>query len=408
MGTNQVSLGFTGVGGRGGSLLRTSLNLEHVTFDAVCDVQEQHLETVTERIVDDDRPEPAWFTDHETMVSEAELDAVIIATPWRMHLPMAMTAMEHGVDVGVEVGPASTVEECWELVRTAEETGSRCMLLENCCYGGRELAILQMVRAGVFGEVIHTKCGYGHDLRAGLVGGKQTRVKFGEARDFRGINHEKRNGDLYPTHGVGPLAQQLDINRGNRFVSLTSTASKARGLADWAEKNLPEDHPRQDVDWEHGDIITTTIKCANGETMTVTHDVSLVRPYSRMYHVQGTGGIWQADGDLIHIDGESPEHEWESFTEDYKPEWEHPLWQDYREAGVRGGHGGHDYLVLRDFVRGVADDGPLPIDVYDTAAWMAISPLSEQSIEQGNDSVAFPDFTNGEWMTREPSFDPQW
>lgn len=401
--TEPVALGFTGVGGRGGNLLSNCLDVETAEIAAVCDVQARHRDSATDAIVEDGRPAPETYDSHERMVAEAPIDAVIISTPWRKHLPMAITAMRNGVDAAVEVGPASTVEECWELVRTAERTGNRCMLLENCCYGPRELAALRMVRDGLFGELVHCRCGYGHDLRSGLVTGKGSRVKFGRDRDFRGINHEKRDADLYPTHGVGPMAQLLDINAGNRFVSLTATSTKAAGLDDWAEENLPEDHPRQDVDWTHGDIVTTTIRCANGETLLVTHDVSLPRPYSRMYHVQGTDGLWQGDGDFIHIEGESPEHEWESFS-DYQDEWAHPMWEQYRAEGVRGGHGGKDYLMLREFVEGVAGDGPLPIDVYDTATWTAISALSEESISLGNEPVSFPDFTNGEWMVSDPTF----
>ena len=408
MSQDTLSLGFTGVGGRGAELLETMLHFDDIAIDVICDSQEHHLEAATEAISANNRPDPRRYYDHAAMVSKENLDAVVIATPWRMHIPMAITAMEHDVDVGLEVGPASTVQECWDLVETARETGSRCMLLENCCYGRRELGILQMVRADEFGEIIHAECGYCHDLRERLVTGRRPSDEAGASRGFIGNHYEKRNGDLYPTHGIGPIATLLDINRGNRFRSLTSTASKARGLDDWSKKNSGPDHSPSRSGWTSGDVIKTTITCANGETVTVTHNVTLPRPYSRKYQLQGTDGLWQADGDLIHIEGKSPDHEWESFTEDYQSEWDHPLWQEYREAGVRGGHGGHDYLVLRDFIRGLAQDGPLPIDVYDTAVWMAISPLSEQSIEAGNDAVSVPDFTNGEWMTREPSFDPQW
>ena len=403
MTAESVRVGMTGLGGRGAGLLRNCLELEQAKIVAICDAQERHLETATNRITEADDEAPRQFSSHQQMVTEADLDAVIIASPWHLHIPMAIEAMRAGVDAAIEVGPASSVEECWELVRTAEQTGQRCMLLENCCYGSKELALLRMVRNGLFGDLVHCQCGYGHDLRAGLVTGKSSRIKYGEGRDFRGMNHEKRNGDLYPTHGVGPMAQLLEINRGNRFVSLTSTASKAAGLTAWAEEHLPADHPRRDVDWTHGDIITTTIRCANGESLVVTHDVSLPRPYSRMYRVQGTNGLWQDDGDLLYLEDESPDHEWESF-EPYEEEWEHSLWTDYRAEGVRAGHGGMDYLMLREFVSHVAIDEPLPIDVYDAAAWMAISPLSEASIGAGSDAVTFPDFTNGRWLVRESTF----
>ena len=232
---------------------------------------------------------------------------------------------------------------------------------------------------------------------------EDTALEVTGGRYFRGVQHEKRNGDLYPTHGVGPMAKSLGINHGNRFVSLTSRASKARGLNDWAERNLPADHPSQDIDWAHGDVITTVVECANGETLTVTHDVSLPRPdNSKRFVVRGTRGVWQEELDAVYLDDRSPDHEWEDAAP-YFEEHEHSLWETYREQGVEGGHGGSDYLTLRSFVESIAQDVRPPIDVYDTAAWMAVSPLSEASIAAG-ETVSFPDFTNGAWMDDDPIF----
>jgi predicted dehydrogenase len=403
-----VSIGFTGLGGRGRGLLNDSLPLENVEIEALCNQDEETLQDAVETVVEDGRPEPTTYDRHERMVAEADLDAVVIATPWTSHLRLAMTALEHDVSVGVEVGPASSVEECWDLVRTAERSDGHCMVLENCCYGREELAVLRMVRAGLFGEVVHCECGYGHDLRERLVTGKETSAELEHGMDWRGLQHAKRNCDLYPTHGVGPIAKLLDVNSGNRFVSLSATASKARGLDDWTEENLEADHPAQDVEWRHGDVITTVLKCANGETVEVTHDVSLPRPYGRMYRVQGTDGLWQhrgqwAEDDVIHVEDRSPAHEWEDFVE-YRDEWEHPLWESYLEEGTHGGHGGFDFLMLREFLDAVAEDRRPPIDVYDTATWRAIAPLSEESIENGGDAVSFPDFTNGRWLDAENHF----
>ena len=383
--------------------------MDDVEIPAVCDVQRRRLDAVEEALTAAGRPAPERYTDYESMLSGTDLDGVIIAASWRYHIPMAIRAMEAGVRPGLDVGPANTVEECWELVRAAEKTGSRCMLLENGCYGRSRLAVSNMVRAGLFGELVHCECGYCHDLRGRLntISGtsrEETALEQSGGRYFRGVQHEKRNGDLYPTHGVGPVAKYLGINHGNRFVSLTSSASKSRGLDDWAERNLAADHPSQDIDWNHGDIVTTVIECADGETLTATHDVSLPRPdNSKRLVVRGTRGAWQDELDAVYVDDRSPEHDWESF-ERYREEFEHPVWEAYREQGVQDGHGGSDYLTLRSFVESIAQDVRPPIDVYDTAAWMAIAPLSEQSIAHGGEPVSFPDFTNGAWMTDDPVF----
>lgn len=403
MSSDGLHLGFTGVAGRAGSLLGHCLEMEDVTIAAVCDPDPDKRAAAVDRIADAGRPAPRAVPSHEELVAGDDLEAVIIATPWDFHVPFAIEAMEAGVDVGFEVGPAASIEQCHALVRTAERTGQRCMLLENCCYHRDVLAVARMDEAGLFGELVHCRCGYGHDLRPGLVRGDGSPEDRADTRTYRGIHHERRNGDLYPTHGLGPIAKLLDINRGNRFVSLTATASRPAGLADWADRNLPADHPVGDVEWRHGDVVTTSIRCAGGETILVTHDVSLPRPYSLMYQVQGTRGRWHGELDAIYLDEESPEHEWEDF-EPYREQWEHPIWDAYADRGVRDGHGGIDFLTLRAFVETMAGDRRPPIDVYDAAAWRAITPLSAQSIARGGAAVSVPDFTDGAWMTDDEAF----
>lgn len=404
-----VRLAFTGVGARGEALLELCAEMDDVAIPAICDAQEHRLDAAARALADRGRPAPDRYDDHEEMLTDVDLDGVIIATPWRFHIPMAIRSMEAGVRPGLDVGPASTVEECWELVRTAEQTGQHCMLLENTCFDRDRMAVLTMVRAGVFGELVHCECGYCHDLRGRLntVSGtsrEDTALEATGGRYFRGVQHEKRNGDLYPTHGVGPIATYLDVNRGNRFVSVASTASKARGLSDWAEKNLAPDHPSRQIDWAHGDVVTTVLRCANGESVTVVHDVSLPRPDNSKRHVvRGTGAIWQQELEAIYVDGRSPDHEWEPF-ETYREEFEAPLWEAYRERGVKRGHGGADYLMLRSFVASIVKGVRPPVDVYDAATWMGISPLSEASIAAGGEPLPFPDFTNGDWLDADPIF----
>jgi len=273
-------------------------------------------------------------------------------------------------------------------------------MLENCCYNREEMTVLNMVKKGLFGELVHCEGGYRHDLRDEVALGNVN-------RHYRLKNYKHRNGDVYPTHEIGPIAKYLDINRGNRFISLTSTASKSVGIPQWIKDNKGEDFENANFKFALGDVVTTVIKCAHGETITLYHDTSLPRPYSRANLVQGTKGIWSEDKHAIYIEGLSPKgnnwwgHEWDDI-ENYYEKFEHPLWKEYRSEGVRAGHGGMDYLVQRAFITSVMNQTNTPIDVYDTATWMAITPLSEDSISCGSMPMPIPDFTNGKWLDREP------
>ncbi|MDH5804903.1 MAG: gfo/Idh/MocA family oxidoreductase, partial [Gemmatimonadota bacterium] len=291
------------------------------------------------------------------------------------------------------------------LVNTSEETGMACMLMENVCYRRDVMAVFNMVKQGMFGELMHMHCGYQHDLRNIKF---QPGVEFGPgARGeavWRTQHSIKRNGDVYPTHGVGPVAKALDINAGNRFVSLTSHATKTRGLHNYIVEHGGEDHPNADITFALGDIVTTVIQCANGETVLVSHDTNLPRPYSLNFRVQGTKGIWMDDNRSIYLEGVSPEaHRWEPFAP-YQEQYDHPLWKRYSADSQGAGHGGMDFFVVNAFIESVKRGVAPPVDVYDAAAWSAISALSEQSISMGNHPVQFPDFTRGKWVTAEPTF----
>lgn len=268
------------------------------------------------------------------------------------------------------------------------------MMLENCCYDRNELALFNMCRQGVFGEIVHMQGGYQHDLRDEILCGK-------EARHGRLVNFINRNGELYPTHQLGPISKIMGINRGNRILSLVSMSSKARGLHQGLLTYMP-DHELIDTIFEQGDIVTTMLKCAHGETIMLIHDCSTPRPYSRNYRIQGTKGIYMEDNQSIYIDEVSSIHEWEDFAP-YREEYEHPLWKQYAKDGIHaGGHGGMDYLVLCAFAEALQTGKKPPIDVYDTVTWMSITCLSEQSVALGSTPVAVPDFTNGMWIDREP------
>jgi predicted dehydrogenase len=393
---SKVRLGFIGLSGRGKSLLGTVLAMADVDVPAVSELYEDRLQLGIEQVEASGRHRPEGYKDYRKLLERDDIDGVVIAASWTTHTEIAIDAMKAGKYVGMEVGGATSIKDCWDLIRTSETTGMPCMMLENCNYGREEMAILNMVKKNVLGEIIHCQCGYQHDLREEVACGI-------ENRHYRIHNYLNRNGDVYPTHGLGPMAKFLNINRGNRFISLTSMASKSRGINEWVKNNKGEDHPLARADFALGDVITTMLKCAHGETVLIIHDTSLPRPYSRGGRVQGTKGIWMEDNKSIYIEGRSPGHTWEPF-ENYLKEYEHPLWKEYLNLGVQGGHGGMDYLVLRAYIESIKANTDTPIDVYDTATWMAVTALSEQSIATGSSVVAFPDFTNGKWINRKPGF----
>lgn len=398
MSLNIVRLGVVGLGCRGSTMLETLFCIENVEVKAVCDVYEDRVQDGLKKVNAEEKHK-AWgctgTTDYRTMLTREDIDAIAVFTSWTSHIEIAIAAMKAGKRVAMEVGGATSIENCWRLVHVSEETGVPCMLLENCCYGRYEMALLNMIKKGVFGELIHCEGGYEHDLRDEISCGI-------ENRHYRYEHYRLRNGENYPTHELGPIAKYLNINRGNRMVSLVSMASKTRGLHEWIVAHKGENDPTAKTVFAQGDVITTMIRCANGETITLTLDTCLPRPYSRGGRVQGTKGIWMEDNNSIYLEGVSPKaHIWEKF-EPYFETYEHPLWVKYQKDGLIGGHDGMDYLVLSAFVESVANGTKPPIDVYDAAAWMSVTALSEESIAKGSMPVAIPDFTDGRWMEARP------
>jgi predicted dehydrogenase len=396
---DQIKLGFIGLGGRGSGLADLVADMEDVHIAAVCDLHQDRVDKKIERLQEKQGYRPDGYLDYHELLARGDLQGVVIASSWTTHVEISLAAMRAGIYAASEVGGASSIQECWELVRVSQETGVPFMLLENCCYGREEMAILNMVKQDMFGELIHCQCGYEHDLRSEITRGT-------ENRHYRLNNFTYRNADLYPTHGVGPMAKLLNINKGNRFLSLVSMSSKARGLHDYAVNQLGAEHSQFGTEFAQGDITTTMIKCARGETMLLTHDCSLPRPYSRAQRVQGTRGIWMEDKNALHFDDFEGER-WAPM-EEYLESHDHPVWKDFVNDGVRGGHGGMDYLVQRSFIEAIQAGRQTPIDVYDSVAWMAITALSEDSIACGSAPVAFPDFTNGKWMRNRPEADCYW
>ena len=393
--SEKIKFAVIGVSGRGSGMALELQHVEGVEIVAVCDKYEDRVQDMIERFDKEHGFRPDGYTDYKEMIKREDIGAVMISTTWITHARIAVDCMKAGKHVGMEVGGAASIDECWQLVRTSEETGKFCMLLENCCYDRFELALYNMNKKGLFGEIVHTQGAYQHDLRDEIALGR-------ENRHGRLFNFMNRDGEVYPTHQLGPICKLLGVNRGNRMVSLVSMSSKARGLNQWIKDNKGEDYDLANYNFTLGDVVTTMIKCAHGETILLTHECTLPRPYSRGYRIDGTKGMYTEDDNQIYIEGRSPQHEFEK-VEPYIEEYEHPLWKEYFQRGVHEqGHGGMDFLVLSAFAEAALNDTKPPIDVYDTAAWMAVTCLSEQSVAMGSHPVAFPDFTDGMWIDREP------
>lgn len=413
----KIKVAFIGVGARGSGQLDVILKRSDVLITAIADIDTDACAKAVQQVTKAGQPKPKVFSngskDYKNLLNQKDVDAVIICTPWTYHVPMAIDAMKAGKAVGCEVSGATSIQECWDLVHAQEETGSPFMILENVCYRRDVMAVLNMVRKDMLGEMIHLEGGYEHDLReVKFNDGKRYYgggVEFGEkgyseAR-WRTMHSVGRNGDLYPTHGLGPIHTAININRGNRYTHLTSMSSKARGLHNYIV-NHPAggaDHPNAKVNFELGDVVTTMIRTVNDETITLTHDTNLPRPYSLGFRFQGTKGIWMDLNKSIYIEGKGKAHTWES-TDQYFKDYDHPLWAKYGNDAAGAGHGGMDFFVLHAFIEALKASQPMPLDVYDCATWKAVTVLSEESIAEGSAPKAFPDFTNGNWITRKPIF----
>ena len=393
-----VRIGFVGVGNQGSSHVRNFLNIDGVEIKAICDIIPGKVERMQGWVTKAGFPKPAGYSrgeyDFVRMCETEDLDLVFTATPWEWHVPVCVAAMKNGKHAATEVPAAVTIDECWQLVETAEKFQKHCVMMENCNYDRRELLFLNLVRKGFFGELIHAECGYLHDLRNYKVGD----LYEGQWR----IKHSiKRNGNLYPTHGLGPVAQCMNINRGNRFVYLVSMSSKSRGLNLYAKEKLGPNHPFAKQKYALGDVNVSLIKNHDGSTITLYHDTNLPRPYSRINRIQGTRGIGQGYPDRIYIEGRSPADEWEPLDAYYK-EFEHPLWKKLSEKASWAGHGGMDYIEDYRLIRSLRTGTPTDMNVYDAAALSCISGVSEKSVAKGSAPVQIPDFTRGMWKTWQP------
>ncbi|MGB1198885.1 MAG: Gfo/Idh/MocA family oxidoreductase [Thalassotalea sp.] len=427
-----VRVGFIGVGERGYGHVQHFCHMEGVEIKAICDTDEKVLDRSLAFIAKQGLTTPARYSkgDHayQEMLNRQDIDIVIISTPWRWHTPMAVDTMESGKHAFVEVPAATTIEECWQLVNTAERTQKNCMMMENVCYGRDELMVLNMVRQGVFGQLLHGEAAYIHELRWQM---KELTEKTGSWRTYW---HTKLDGNLYPTHGLGPVSQYMNINRGDRFDYLTSTSSPALGRAAYAQREFPASHERNQLNYIAGDMNTTVIKTAKGRSIMVQHDTTTPRPYSRHNYIQGTNGAFAGFPNRVAIENLPPAikqayqeqlaqahqqwlangkqgreptlqsfHHWDRNMETWQNSFDHPLWTRMGEEAQRnGGHGGMDFLMLWRMVYCLRNGEALDQDVYDAAAWSAITPLSADSVSDRSNSKNVPDFTRGQWKNNQP------
>jgi predicted dehydrogenase len=394
----RVRLGIIGVGGRGSNLLEDLLAIEKVDVKAICDLVPEKVAKAQKAVTTAGQPEPAGFSKGERdfeNLTKLDLDIVYIATPWTWHVPMALSAMKNGKHAAVEVPACTTLQECWDIVDTSEATRKHCVILENCCYGSNEMMILGMVKDGLLGEITHGEAAYLHDLRSILTANESEGL-------WRRFPHMKRNGNLYPTHGLGPVAHYMDIHRGDRFDYMVSVSSSEASLSAYVQANFPDGDPKRAEKYICGDINTSIIKTQKGRTILLQHDVVNPRPYSRINSIEGTKGMFADYPPRIFFDGAkqadgSKKEDWDTI-DSFREKYEHPLWKTTGEmARKMGGHGGMDYVMnyrLMDCLKkGLVPD----INAYDAAAWSAPTPLSEMSVAQNGSSQKFPDFTRGKW-----------
>ncbi|WP_152360434.1 Gfo/Idh/MocA family protein [Microlunatus speluncae] len=394
-GRDRVRIGLVGAGNRGSSLLGNLLAIDGAQVVAVADASSGRAGEAADRIAAAGWPRAAAGTDATALIERDDVDLVIIASPWELHTPLAVAAMRAGKHAAVEVPAALTLDDCWALVDASEQTRRHCVMLENCNYGYNELLVLNLVRDGVLGELLHAEAAYLHDLRRPLMTDKAWRRKA----------HVDYDANLYPTHGLGPVAAYLDVNRGDRFVRMTSMSSASRGLDAWRNDHPDELDPSTAGEvYRCGDINTSIVATQRGRTILLQHQVVGPRPYSRRNEIVGTKGIFTDFPPRIFVeDPDDPEQPEEYAELDAFRQYEHALWtEEGARARESGGHGGMDYLMLLRLITAMRSGAVPEMDVYDAAAWSAPAPLSVASVAAGGAPVDFPDFTCGRWAESRP------
>ena len=401
----KVRVGIIGLGNRGNTLLEMLQYLvenNHAEIIALSDIAEKKVNKAAEKLAIWQSKKPILYhkskAEWKKLAKRDGIDLVIIATPWDLHSPMAIYCMENGKHVGSEVPIASTIEDCWKLIETAERTQKHCMMMENCNYNEEELWVLNMIQEGVFGDITHTEGAYLHDLRALML-----HDTYYEGQ-WRLHEHAERNGNFYTTHGLGPISFYLNIGRGDTFSHLTSMSSRELNLSSAAKQ---ANHPIQN--YKCGDMNNTLIKTEEGKTILLQFDVHTGRPYSRINKVVGTKAVHDGYPSRLYIEGEKPEywgHNWlkEEEYKEYRNKYQHPIINKLKEIskGFKQGHGGMDFVMIYRLIRCLNLGLPLDINIYDSVLWSSITPLSELSVATNSQSIKIPDFTAGTWKTNNP------
>ena len=394
----MVRIGYVGIGGQGGGHVNNLLKIPGCRITAVCDIRPERTEWATTQITAAGQPPPTVYNrgprDFERLCETESLDLVYNATPWEFHVPIMLSAMKNGKHTATEVPAAMTIDDCWAIVEAAEKLQKHCVLMENCNYDRMEMMAFNMVRKGVFGELLHAEGGYLHDLRS---------EKFSDSGEglWRRAWATKVNGNLYPTHGLGPVANCLDINRGDRFDYLVSMSGPSRGLQAWAAEHEPADSPKRRETYVLGDVNVSLIKTVQGRTIVVQHSTNLPRPYSRIHLVQGTKGLFQGYPHRVYIEGRGKLSQWQT-AEDLLAEFEHPLWKEIAERAQGAGHGGMDFIEDYRLIKCLREGTPTDMNVYDAASLSAVVELSTRSNAKRSASLDMPDFTRGKWKTNPP------
>jgi predicted dehydrogenase len=398
-----VRIGIIGTGGRGCGLMGILLTMKGVQVPAVCDISPGRIQIAQDIVEKTGQPRPQAYGDGEEaylkLLARDDLHAVIIATPWDWHARMAVDAMKAGKYPGVEVPAAISVQECWDLVNTSEETGVPCMMLENWSFRRDNLAVFNMIRQGLFGQMVHCHCAHSHDCVSHWFWDRQGNERWG-AKFLM-----KYNRDQYPTHSLGPVLSWLDINCGDAFATLTSTATGSFGINAHFARMFGPDDPRATRKYAQGDIVTSVVRTHEGKSVVINYDMQLPRPYDNRWMIQGTLGVYDENQESVYLLGRSPQyHKWEPFAP-YQDQFDHTWWREFSKSRQSdAGHGGTDFLELQEFVKAVRNRTQTPIDVYDSVVMSVITPLSEMSIAKGSAPVGCPDFTRGKWKSRKPVF----
>lgn len=398
---DKVRVGIIGLGMRGPGAVNRLSKIEGVEIKALCDIVPERAEKQKAKLAGTHHNPDlysgsamAW----KKLCERDDIDLVYVVTPWDWHTPMCVYAMEHGKHAVSEVPIATTLDECWQLVETSERTKKHCVMMENCCYDFFELLTLNMVRQGYFGEMVHGEGAYIHDLV------DLNFKKDGYTDMWRLEENATRDGNLYTTHGLGPICWALDINRGDKMEYLNSMSSADFTMHDHAVA-LAEEDPFFNK-WAsqkyRGNMNTTCIKTNKGRTIMLQHDISSPRPYSRIHLVAGTKGIarkWPTPGKIAIGHEWKTEAEFKEIEEKFTPELIRKVGDMAKKIG---GHGGMDFIMDWRLIDNLRNGLPLDNDVYDGALWSAVSPLSEASVANRSNSIEVPDFTRGAWKNNEP------